>query len=506
MFDDWAYFHASKNDYKSLFTHTKVKVLIQILHVSAECYPAAKAGGLGDVVGALPKYQQAEGYNTAVVMPLYHLKWMFAQNYEEVHTGHIRLHDKYFYFSIHLVTSAQLGFNLYLVHIPGVFDRNGIYADNATGYPFSDEVDRYLLFQQAVLNWLNTWESLPSILHCHDHHTGLIPFMVKHCPEFSRLRQLPTVFTIHNGQYHGAFSWSQMHKLPYFYTEAAGVLDWANTINPLATGIKCCWALTTVSPNYLRELMYSANGLEALIRQEAPKAHGVLNGIDVQVWDPKTDPLLEVPFDGENITEFKTSNKKYLAQSYQISLDKPLFTFIGRLVNEKGADLLPDLIYRYLQTGREACFFVLGSGNPWLKDTFLRMKHELFHFFDASIEYNEQLAHQLYAGSDFLLMPSRVEPCGLNQMYAFRYGSIPVVRAVGGLWDTVPDAGEPDGRGFRFIQFSVEDALDALIRASNLYYHKESLDGLRKRIMGLDFSWEKSAQEYLSIYKNLSKL
>lgn len=480
--------------------------MIHILHVSAECYPAAKAGGLGDVVGALPKYQQSLGFNTAVVIPLYHLPWMFTQTYDEVHTGHIRHHDRYVYFSVHLVTSADLGYNLYLIHIPGFFDRNGIYAQQETGFPFSDEVDRYLLFQQAALHWVSSWDILPSILHCHDHHTGLVPFMVKYCPDFEKLKNIPTVFTIHNGMYHGAFSWSQMYKLPYFEAGSAGLLDWANTIHPLATGIKCCWALTTVSPNYLRELMYNANGLEYLIRQESSKAYGVLNGIDTQVWNPKSDPLIAHKLKGNGISSFKENNKAVLAESYQISMDKPLFTFIGRLVSEKGADLLPDLIYRYLQTGREACFFILGSGNPQLRDTFLRMRYDLFHFFDASIEYNETLAHQLYAGSDFILMPSRVEPCGLNQLYAFRYGSIPVVRGVGGLWDTVIDAGEPDGRGFRFIQFSVEDALEALIRASNLYYHKDSLQGLRKRIMALDFSWEKSAQEYINIYKKISNL
>jgi starch synthase len=479
--------------------------LIKILHLAAECYPAAKAGGLGDVVGALPKYQQKAGYNTAVVIPLYHLKWMFNQRFEEVHSGYVRVHDVYHSYSIQLVPDAALGFNFYMVHVPGLFDRNGIYADAESGFPFRDEVDRYLVFQQAVLQWVNHWEQLPDIIHCHDHHTGLVPFMMRYCPEFKRLETTPSVFTIHNGQYHGAFSWTQMHKLPYFYTGAAGMLDWANTINPLATGIKCCWKLTTVSPNYLRELMGSANGLEGLFRQEAGKAHGVLNGIDQDVWDPATDPMVTYPFKGD-ISEFKKQNKLEIARNYSVSMQRPLFTFIGRLVNEKGADLLPDLIYRYLQTGREACFFVLGSGNPWLKDSFLRMRHELFNFFDASIEYNERLAHQLYAGSDFLLMPSRVEPCGLNQMYAFRYGTIPIVRAVGGLWDTVPDAGDPEGRGFRFLQFSVDDALDALIRASNLYYHQTSLDGLRERIMSLDFSWERSAEEYINIYKTISKL
>ncbi len=497
--DSLAYFkHLAKEPEKS-------KTLIKVLHVAAECYPAAKAGGLGDVVGALPKYLCQAGVRTAVVIPRYGVKWMQDKHIEEVHQGMVRLHDVYVPYRIGEIMYTDLGYALYVVDVPGLFDRNGIYADAVTGYPYSDEVERYLVFQQAVLQWVSSWLELPSVLHCHDHHTGLIPFFTRYCPEFERLRSLPTVFTIHNGQYHGAFSWRNMHLLPYFYAEARGLLDWADTINPLATGIKCCWRLTTVSPNYLNELMQSANGLEGLIRQEAGKASGILNGIDTQVWDPATDPMITYPL-GDKIGDYKKQNKIDLARRYHIRMDLPLFTFIGRLVNEKGADLLPDLIYRYFETGRKASFFVLGSGNPYLKDAFLKMRHELFSFFDASIEYNEALAHQLYAASDFLLMPSRVEPCGLNQLYAFRYGTVPIVRAVGGLWDTVPDAGDPGGAGFRFMQFSVDDALDALVRATNLYFHEPSLRGLRKRIMQLDYSWEKSTDTYIQLYKSISTL
>ncbi len=486
--------------------HLKHYALIKVLHVSAECYPAAKSGGLGDVVGALPKYQCRLGTRSAAVIPKYYNKWIMSQQYKEVHYGNVRLHDQYYHFSVQEVQDHDLGYPLYVVDIPGLFDRPGIYADPYNGYPYGDEVKRYLAFQQSVLRWVQSWETLPSVLHCHDHHTGLIPFFVKFSPEFERLQQLPTVFTIHNGQYHGAFSWTQQHLLPYFYADRGGWIEWQNTINPLAAGIKCSWRMTTVSPNYLQELMQSSSGLESLIRQEAVKSVGILNGIDTDVWNPSKDPMIAHPYK-RSVDKFKAENKKVLAEEFNLQEDLPLFTFIGRFAKEKGADLLPDLIYRYLQTGRRACFFVLGSGDRELKNRFMGMRHDLFSFFDASIEYNEALAHQLYAGSDFLLMPSRVEPCGLNQLYSFRYGTIPVVRAVGGLWDTVIDAGEPEhGRGFRFLQFDVDDALDALIRASALYYHKKSLTGLRRRIMKLDFSWERSANEYIELYKSITSL
>src|SRR5690606_32647117 len=210
-----------------------------------------------------------------------------------------------------------LGYTMYLIHVPGLFDRNGIYADAVTNHPYGDELDRYLVFQQAVLQWINSWAELPKVLHCHDHHTGLIPFMTQFCPEFQRLNRLPTVFTIHNGQYQGAFSWRNENKLPYYFSSGRGALDWSDTINPMASAIKCCWKLTTVSPNYLMELHQSALGLEALLRQEWQKSSGILNGIDTEVWNPATDPMIHSHYK-KNIDTYKQQNKKYLVDRYNI--------------------------------------------------------------------------------------------------------------------------------------------------------------------------------------------
>lgn len=479
---------------------------MKVLHISAECYPVAKAGGLGDVVGALPKYLGALGASAGVVMPKYDMKWARAHRFTPIYRGAVRLHHDYVPFTIEVESEHSLGYPLFVANIPGLFDRPGVYADPG-GWGYSDEVERYLCFQQAVLQWIAASPGRPEVLHCHDHHTGLIPFMIKYCPEYRTLAHIPTVFTIHNGQYHGAFSWQKLYLLPFFEAEGRGMLDWANTINPLAAGIKCAWRVTTVSPSYLRELMESSNGLEHLVRHEWHKCEGILNGIDAQVWDPTTDQYLDRKLQGEaDLARFKADSKLAIAQTTHLNASLPLITFIGRLVGEKGADLLPDLFKRVLGSGMRVAFAVLGTGEPWVGEALRQVAYDFPDRCAVALEYNEGLAHLLYAGSDFLLMPSRVEPCGLNQMYAMRYATIPIVRKVGGLSDTVPDIGEPDGSGcgFQFSHFNVEDAFLAIYRAVDFYHNSGQVPALRNRIQHLDFSWERAALDYIDIYDQLS--
>ena len=476
---------------------------MKVLHISAECYPAAKAGGLGDVVGALPKYLNQINVPTAVVIPKYQTKWLNQQSYKEVYRDTARLHHGEVPFAIEEVISEDLGFQLFVVNMPGKFDRSGIYNDPA-GHGYGDSIERSVSFQNAVLLWVRQFWDKPEVLHCHDHHTGLIPFMVKHCPEYESLANIPTVFTIHNGAYHGAFSWRNEHLLPYYYSSARGMLDWGNTINPLATGIRNAWAVTTVSPSYMNELRRDANGLEALMRSESHKSVGIINGIDPTVWNPSTDKFIYQKLQGDKVEEFKKANKEILTTRFRINPNLPLITFIGRLAREKGADLLPDMIRKFLHYGHKAAFIVLGTGDQRLHHEFEHMRHHLQGHFDAALTYDETLAHQLYAGSDFLIMPSRVEPCGLNQMYSMTYGTVPIVRSIGGLIDTVPDIGEPggNGRGIRFDNFDLDDAFTACYRATEVYRNPTYLKDLRKRIMQIDFSWTRSAQTYADVYRH----
>ena len=476
---------------------------MHIIHVSVECYPVAKVGGLADVVGALPKYQNIAGDESWVVMPAYQVPWIEKHDFEIVHKGHANIGPSWFRYTIGREKNDILGFPLYVIDIPGRYDRPGVYVDPSSGYGYWDEFERYLSFQVAFLQWLNSFENRPDIVHCHDHHTALIPFMMTSCPEFVGLAQIPTVLTIHNGEYHGWHDFGKRHLLPYFDASRTGFLEWGGRLNSLSAGIRTCWALTTVSPSYMEELKISSGGLEHLIRSEEGKAVGIVNGIDTEVWNPETDPLIEANYSGKTVEAGKRENKEVLCNSFNLDPTRPTFAFIGRLVKEKGADLLPALISNYLEQGHQVNFVILGTGDPELHFKFNEMSRQFVGYFDSSLQYNEKLAHQIYAGTDFLLMPSRVEPCGLNQMYSLRYGTIPIVRSIGGLRDTVIDFGDRGGYGIRFNQFSVGDLWHSLLRAEALFSDKKQFINLQKRAISLDFSWNKSAKEYIQLYKKL---
>uniref|UniRef100_UPI00404B6DCF glycogen synthase n=1 Tax=Flavobacterium sp. TaxID=239 RepID=UPI00404B6DCF len=467
-----------------------------IFHISAECYPVAKVGGLADVVGALPKYLEQIGQTAHVVMPGYDNKFTRANSFTKVHDGKARLGDFVFPYSVLKESTNKLGFSLFIIAIPELFDRPEVYG-------YQDDTERFTTFQIAFLNWLVETQQRPSVLHCHDHHSGLIPFMVENCFQYESLRGIPTVLTIHNGQYQGWFGHDKIHYLPAFPSFKLGYLEWGKTLNPLASAIKCAWKVTTVSPSYLDEISIKANGLEGLLRFERPKCVGILNGIDQDVWNPATDPMLDFHYDKSNFQIGKAQNKAFLCETFHLNPDLPLFVFIGRLVDEKGADILPEafqkaLTYYYGQIN----ILVLGSGDTNVENRLKGLTSQFSGNYNAYIGYNEALAHKIYAGADFILMPSRVEPCGLNQLYSMRYGTIPIVRRTGGLKDTVLDIGD-GGWGFCHDHASVEDLLHAIYRATQLFKDAETLQRIDTYIMTLDHSWEKVAQEYLNLYNSL---
>lgn len=479
---------------------------MQVIHISAECYPVAKVGGLGDVVGALPKYFKDLDINARVIIPKYQLPWIEQHSFETVFESEAYLGDHSFRFRIQKEVDDALGFPFYVAEIPGRFDRGGIYIDPDSGYPYWDEFERNLSFQIAAVEWILSLDDKPDLVHCHDHQTGLIPFMMTRCPVYDSLKSIPTVYTIHNGKYQGSYDFGYARLLPSFNWNDYGLLDWDDRLNCMATGIKTCWKLTTVSESYMEELRYDSDGLELLIANEIPKSVGILNGIDIDVWNTSSDPHIKFNYDIDSIEEGKSKNKQELCKYFDLDPELPIYSFIGRLVREKGADILPDLISNFLHTNHEANFIVLGTGDADLHDRFKNMKNHHTGYFDTSLEYNEKLAHQIYAGTDFILMPSRVEPCGLNQMYAMRYGSIPIVRSTGGLKDTVKDIQESDGYGIRFNEFNMLDAMEALKKAYNLYYDdQEKFKNIRKRIMKLDFSWKKSAKRYKQLYNSIKQ-
>jgi starch synthase len=471
---------------------------MEIIHVSAECYPVAKAGGLGDVVGALPKYQSKAGHLAKVVMPMYRTKFLVNNEWDLVHEGGQQIGSHQFNYAVIKERTNKLGFDLYLVDIYGLLDREKIYG-------YDDDTDRFIAFQVAVADWISKWTHKPDVVHCHDYHTGFIPFLFKYVYQFRNLESVPTVFTIHNGEYQGQFGWERSNLLPAYDTYKWGFLDWNNKINPFASAVKCAWKVTTVSPSYLEELKFAANGVEMLMQYEQGKCVGILNGIDTDVWNPSTDEFLVRNFTDQEVKEGKKKNKKELSTRFGLDADKPLIAFIGRLVGEKAADILPDAIRNSIYQHHGAVnFLVLGSGDPVVEAKLEETKNQLGGFVGTYIGYNESLSHLIYAGADFLLMPSRVEPCGLNQMYALRYGTVPMVRSTGGLKDTVRDFGDWQGFGIRFNNADVNDVTYSVGRAIDLYYNKKDLyNWMRSFMMNIDHSWDASAEDYIRLYQSL---
>ena len=468
---------------------------MKILHVSAECYPIAKVGGLADVVGALPKYQNTTSVVSQVIMPFYDTDFTKKNKFSTIFESELSLVNTSFNYKIHTLKNNNLGFDLFFVDVPELLFKDYVYS--------FDDTDRFLAFQLATLNWMLTWDKKPTTIHCHDHHTGLIPFMLTQCFDYDSLRKIPTVFTIHNAQYQGWFSHDKVGLIPKFNFDNVGLIDWGGTINPLAAAIKCSWRVTTVSPSYMEELKQAANGLETLLSSESAKCIGVLNGIDTDVWNPETDTYLISNYKTSTVKSGSEENKKWLCDEFNLNYDLPLFAFIGRLVGEKGSDLFPE-VFKTILDKNKCNILLLGSGNTEVEGKLNELKKEYIGSYNAYIGYDERLSHIIYAGADFLLMPSRVEPCGLNQMYALRYGTIPVVRSIGGLIDTVVDVSEENGFGICHNEVTVSDIANAIERSIDLYENQSKYKQIRKQIMSIDHSWDASAKEYINLYKSLN--
>ena len=468
---------------------------MKIVHLSAECYPVAKVGGLADVVGALPKYQNNSENSSQVIMPFYNNNFTKKHKFETLFESTLNLGEKQFEFRILKLKRNNFGFELIFVDVPELLFTDFVYSN--------DDTERFLSFQIAALNWLLTCKKIPELIHCHDHHTGLIPFLITQSFQYKALKNIPTVLTIHNAQYQGWFSHEKINLIPAFNFENVGLLDWDGTINPLAAGIKCAWRVTTVSPGYMEELKKAANGLENLLAHESKKCVGILNGIDADVWNPETDSYLVKNYKKSSVQSGRKANKKWLCNQFNLDFNKPLVAFIGRLVGEKGADLLPES-FKIALKQNEITILLLGSGHEQVENALINLKESNVGAYNCFIGYDEKLSHIMYAGADFLLMPSRVEPCGLNQLYALRYGTIPVVRSTGGLKDTVIDIDEENGFGIRHDEVTVEAISNAIKRASELYKNQVEYKKNRKKIMSINHSWDASAKKYINLYKSLN--
>ena len=469
---------------------------MEIIHVAAECFPMAKVGGLADVVGALPKYQIQLGHLAKVVMPMHKTSFLHANEWDVAYKGEMFMQHQQIHYTIIKEKSNALGFDLYCVDILGLLDRESVYG-------YEDDQYRYIAFQMAVVDWMSQWQHQPDVVHVHDYHAGLIPFFMRYCQAYTHLSSIKTVLTVHNAQYQGWMDWTFANYFPAFDQWKSGMLEWNNQINPLASAIKCADKVTTVSATYMQELMNQANGLEQLFQYEQGKCTGIINGIDYDIWNPATDSRLLHYFDVQTAATGKQLNKKELCETFGFDIKLPLIIFIGRLVGEKAADLLPDAIHQSFERYyNQFNVLVLGNGNPAIENALSSIRERWYGYYHSQITYNETLSHQMYAGADFLLMPSRVEPCGLNQLYAMRYGTIPIVRRTGGLNDTVLDVGD-GGYGICFNQASLLDIVYSIGRAIELYQHQELTSSIRQKMMTINNSWNKSAAEYIELYYSI---
>lgn len=464
-----------------------------IIHVAAECFPMAKVGGLADVVAALPKFQNENNEKAEVIMPFYNLPFNKKNKFKIIYEDDLIFNHKIHTFKV-LSLVKKKDFEIYFIDIPEFLFTEYVYS--------KEDTLRFLAFQIAVLKWLNSWKVKPEIIHIHDHHTGLIPFMMTQSYLFDDLKEIPTVFTIHNAQYQGLFTHEFVGLIPEFDFSKVGLLDWNGIINSMAAAIKCAWAVTTVSPTYMEELKKEANTLEGLLQEESKKCLGILNGIDVAIWNPETDEHLIKNYKVSTVLSGKKGNKDWICKEFSLDNSKPLIAFIGRFVEDKGCDLFAELFSKFLDE-LSISIIVLGSGDTKIQEDLTELNSTFTGKFHYESGYNEPLSHIIYAGADFLLMPSRVEPCGLNQLYSLRYGTIPIVNNVGGLKDTIIDYKTKNGFGIVMNDCTVNELYIAITEAVTLYNNKKDFKKIRNQIMKIDHSWSVSAKEYKQLYQKL---
>lgn len=477
---------------------------MRILLASSEVHPYSKTGGLGDAVGAMGKALAAAGHEVAIVTPLYRgvreklpglrrVEWKF-----DLPVGHKRVNAELFVLDV----SPEL--KVYFVDKPEYFDRAGIYNDSRGD--FADNAERFIFFSKCVTHLGQHLPFNPDVLHVHDWPTGLVPMLVQHEHRSGKWPKPPRLcLTIHNLAYQGVFPKAAfaLTNLPnhLFHPET---IEFYHQMNFLKAGIACADGVTTVSPRYAREITTQefGAGLDGLLRKRQDALSGILNGVDYDEWNTVKNPLIAASFSVDDLSG-KSVCKAALQKYFGLSVDAgiPVFGSVSRLADQKGIDLTLGAIGEIASSGFQ--FVMLGSGS----DNYERALRELAGRHPGKvgvqINYDHALAHQIEAGSDFFLMPSRFEPCGLNQLYSLRYGAIPIVRRTGGLDDTVVDAADDNARanGIKFLEPTHQALAKAMRKAMLLFEDKELLTRYRTNGMTENFSWSNAVREFESIYR-----
>jgi starch synthase len=477
---------------------------LSILFVTSEVVPFAKTGGLADVSSAFPLALTELGHDVRIVFPKY---GTISERRNRIHEIkrlkdipiEVAGEDSMATVKSSQVVNSRAKVQVYLVTNDKYFEPvKGIYQDPATGKDFPNNDERFIFFQKSVLETCIRLGWRPDVIHCNDWQTALIPvFMKELYGKDAFFSHTKTVLTIHNMAYQGVFPADTFDKtgLP---ESARAALEIGGKVNFLKGGIMYADSLATVSPTYAKEIMTPQYGcgLEGTLKKNKEKLWGILNGVDTEVWNPATDKLIDTKYTAEDLEE-KFENKSELAKKFQMEadIDVPMIVMIGRMVEQKGYDLLIESIERIAALGVQ--LVVMGEGEKKYQ-TALEKSAKKHKNVAVHAGYEEEIAHLMIAGGDILLMPSRFEPCGLNQLYAFAYGTVPVVHKTGGLTDSVIDYNPKKGvgNGFCFSDYTPDALIEALQRALALYRDEEKWEELQQSIMAEDHAWKVSAAEY----------
>jgi starch synthase len=487
------------------------KKKLKVLFVAGEVVPFAKTGGLADVMGSLPQAVEDLGNESRIMMPKYGV----------INDRKFRLHDvlrlkeipveinnQTEILSVKVTALPSSKIQTYFLYNEKYFKRNALYTDPETKKDYPDNDERFIFFNRGVLETLKTLGWAPDVIHCNDWMTALIPAFLKTVykddPFFKNTK---TVYTVHNISYQGDFDKSALTKAGFPEDEfKPDGLEFYNRFNFMKIGLVYSDMITTVSETYAKEISNDEElscGMKGVLETRKSKIRGILSGIDESVWSPKKDEFLAKPYTKSDVGEGKLENKKTLLEKMGLPYKEnvPLIGLIARLVDHKGIDLVIEGFEKMMKF--DAQFVVLGSGQKEYEDFFEAAKSKYPEKFSFDSSFSEEIAHLIEGGADMFLMPSRFEPCGMNQMFSLKYGTVPVARSTGGLTDTVKPYKDGQGNGFMFKKYAAADMLRAIKAAIETYADKKAWNTVVENGMDEDFSWKSSAEKYNELYKQL---